>query len=139
MLPEKLFDKIGKIMDADYPAGPIIDKLSKEGDENAFQFNKPKLEGYDYSFSGIKTSVLYFLQKEVKKNPEFVKENLNNLCASVQKNIIDILLKKLEKAADDYGVKEIAIAGGVSANSKLRSALQELSEKKRMELLHTEI
>ena len=83
--------------------------------------------------------MLYFLQKEIKKNPDFVKENLNDLCASVQKNIIDILLKKLEKAADDYGVKEIAIAGGVSANSKLRSALKRAFREKRMELLHSEI
>jgi N6-L-threonylcarbamoyladenine synthase len=79
------FDKIGKIFDLDYPAGPIIDRLAKEGNPDAFKFNKPKLENYDYSFSGIKTSVLYFIQKEVRKNPDFIKENLNDLCASVQK------------------------------------------------------
>lgn len=123
------FDKIGKIMDLDYPAGPIIDKLSKNGDANAFQFNKPKLENYDYSFSGLKTSVLYFLQKELKKNPNFIKDNLENLCASVQKTIIDILMLKLEKAAKDFGVHEVAIAGGVSANSGLRTAMQERAEK----------
>ena len=123
------FDKIGKIMDLDYPAGPIIDKLAKLGDENAFTFGKPKLENYDYSFSGIKTSVLYFLQKQLKENPNFIKENIENLCASVQKTIIDVLMKKLEKAAKDYNVKEVAIAGGVSANSGLRKAMQDNVEK----------
>ena len=123
------FDKIGKIMDLDYPAGPIIDKLAKLGDENAFTFGKPKLENYDYSFSGIKTSVLYFLQKQLKENPNFIKENVENLCASVQKTIVDVLMQKLEKAAKDYDVKEVAIAGGVSANSGLRNAMQKNVEK----------
>ena len=113
------FDKIGKIMGLDYPAGPIIDKLAKLGNPDAFTFGKPKLENYDYSFSGIKTSVLYFLQKQLKENPNFIQENVENLCASVQKTIIDVLMKKLEKAAKDYDVKEVAIAGGVSANSGL--------------------
>ena len=90
------FDKIGKIMGLDYPAGPIIDKLAKLGNPDAFTFGKPKLENYDYSFSGIKTSVLYFLQKQLKENPYFIKENVENLCASVQKTIIDVLMKKLE-------------------------------------------
>ncbi len=123
------FDKIGKIFDLDYPAGPIVDRLAKEGDENTFKFNKPRLELYNYSFSGIKTSVLYFIQKEIKKNPDFIKDNLNNLCASVQKSIIDILMDKLEKAATDYDIKEVAIAGGVSANSRLRKAMQENAER----------
>ncbi|MCU7598398.1 tRNA (adenosine(37)-N6)-threonylcarbamoyltransferase complex transferase subunit TsaD [Riemerella anatipestifer] len=123
------FDKIGKIFDLDYPAGPIIDKKSQNGNPNAFTFNKPKLEGYDYSFSGIKTSVLYFIQKELKKNPQFVNENIDDLCASVQKNIIEILMTKLEKAASDLGIKEIAIAGGVSANSALRQAMRENEQK----------
>ena len=118
------FDKIGKIMGLDYPAGPIIDKLAKLGNPDAFTFGKPKLENYDYSFSGIKTSVLYFLQKQLKENPNFIQENVENLCASVQKTIIDVLMKKLEKAAKDYDVKEVAIAGGVSANSGLREAMQ---------------
>lgn len=117
------FDKIGKIFDLDYPAGPIIDKLSKKGSENSFKFNKPRLENYDYSFSGIKTSVLYFIQKEVKKNPNFIEENLENLCASVQKTIVEILMDKLEKASKDFGITEVAIAGGVSANSGLREAM----------------
>ena len=125
------FDKIGKIMGLDYPAGPIIDKLAKLGNPDAFTFGKPKLENYDYSFSGIKTSVLYFLQKQLKENPNFIKENVENLCASVQKTIIDVLMKKLEKAAKDYDVKEVAIAGGVSANSGLREAMQNNVEKLR--------
>ncbi len=122
------FDKIGKIFNLDYPAGPIIDKLAKEGNENSYKFNKPKLEFYNYSFSGIKTSVLYFVQKELKKNPNFIKENLNNLCASVQKCIVEILMEKLEKAAKDFGIHEIAIAGGVSANSALRNAMKANTE-----------
>ncbi len=123
------FDKIGKIMGLDYPAGPIIDKVAKLGNPDAFTFGKPKLENYDYSFSGIKTSVLYFLQKQLKENPNFIQENVENLCASVQKTIIDVLMKKLEKAAKDYDVKEVAIAGGVSANSGLREAMQKNVEK----------
>ena len=123
------FDKTGKILNLDYPAGPIIDKLAKEGNPKAFQFNKPKMDGFDYSFSGLKTSILYFIQKEEKKNPNFIEENLNDICASVQKTIIDILMDKLEKAAVEYNVKEIAIAGGVSANSGLREAMNERVEK----------
>ncbi len=124
------FDKIGKLLDLDYPAGPIVDRLAKLGNENAFEFSKPKVAGYDYSFSGVKTSVLYFVQKERKQNPNFTSENLNDLCASVQKTIVDTLMMKLEKAALDYGINEIAIAGGVSANSGLRSAMLTNAEKK---------
>ncbi len=123
------FDKIGKIFDLDYPAGPIVDRLAKNGNPEAFRFNKPKLDAYNYSFSGIKTSVLYFVQKEVKKNPQFIAENLNDLCASVQKAIVEILMEKLEKAAHDFGINEIAIAGGVSANSALRQAMINNREK----------
>lgn len=123
------FDKIGKILNLDYPAGPIIDKLSKDGNPDAFKFNKPRLENYDYSFSGIKTSVLYFIQKEVQKNPKFIKGNLNDLCASVQKCIVEILMNKLEKATKELNINEIAIAGGVSANSALRAAMQNNNEK----------
>lgn len=123
------FDKIGKIFDLDYPAGPIIDKLAKNGDPNAFTFNKPRLEKYDYSFSGVKTSVLYFIQKEIKKNPDFVKENIENLSASVQKTIVETLMNKLEKASKDYNIQHIAIAGGVSANSGLREAMKKNEEK----------
>ena len=123
------FDKIGKILKLDYPAGAIIDKLAKNGNENAFKFNKPKVDDYQYSFSGIKTSVLYFIQKEVQKNPDFIAENLEDLCASVQKCLVEILMDKLEKAAKDLGINEIAIAGGVSANSGLRNAMKENEEK----------
>lgn len=124
------FDKIGKIFDLDYPAGPIIDRLAKEGNPDAFAFNKPKMEGYNYSFSGVKTSVLYFIQKQIKENPNFIKENLNDLCASVQKTIVEVLMKKLEKAAKEFNINQIAIAGGVSANSGLRAAMLENAEKK---------
>ncbi len=123
------FDKIGKIFGLDYPAGPIVDRLAKTGNADAFKFNKPRLENYDYSFSGIKTSVLYFIQKEVKKNPEFIKKNLADLCASVQKSIIEILMLKVQKAAKDLNIHEVAIAGGVSANSGLREAMQQNAEK----------
>lgn len=123
------FDKIGKIFELDYPAGPIIDKLAKNGDGNSFKFNKPRLENYDYSFSGVKTSVLYFIQKELQKNPDFIKENIENLCASVQKTIVEVLMNKLEKAAKELNINEIAIAGGVSANSGLRNAMEINREK----------
>ena len=119
------FDKIGKIFGLDYPAGPIVDRLAKEGNPDAFTFSKPRLEHYNYSFSGIKTSVLYFIQKEVRKNPHFIEENLKDLCASVQKAIVGILMEKLEKAAHDLNIREVAIAGGVSANSGLRNAMKE--------------
>ena len=122
------FDKIGKIFGLDYPAGPIIDKLSKDGDANAFQFNKPRLDEFNYSFSGIKTSVLYFIQKEIKKNPHFIKENLHDLCASVQRTLVEILMNKLEKVAFDLNINEVGIAGGVSANSGLREAMQKNAE-----------
>lgn len=128
------FDKIGKIFNLDYPAGPIIDRLAKEGNLKAFEFGKPKLEAYNYSFSGVKTSVLYFVQKELKKNPDFVKENLNDLCASVQATIISVLMKKLEKAAADFNINQIAIAGGVSANSALRNAMLANVERKGWEV-----
>ena len=123
------FDKIGKIFGLDYPAGAIIDKLTQNGNPDAFTFGRPKLEGYDYSFSGIKTSVLYFVQKELQKNPNFITENLSDLCASVQKTIVDTLMNKIQKAVKDLGIKEVAIAGGVSANSELRKAMQNNAEK----------
>lgn len=123
------FDKIGKIFGLDYPAGPIVDRLSKNGNAEAFQFNKPRIENYNYSFSGIKTSVLYFIQKEVTKNQDFIKENLKDLCSSVQKTLVEILMNKLEKAAKDLNINEVAIAGGVSANSGLREAMQKNTAK----------
>lgn len=123
------FDKIGKLFGLDYPAGPIVDKLAKTGDPHAFTFSKPKMDGYDYSFSGVKTSVLYFIQKELKKDLEFISKNLSDLCASVQKTITETLMLKLEKAAAEYQISEVAIAGGVSANSGLREAMLTNKEK----------
>lgn len=128
------FDKIGKIFDLDYPAGPIVDRLAKTGNPNAFQFNKPRIDNYNYSFSGIKTSVLYFIQKEVQKNPNFIQENLADLCASVQKTIVEILMDKVEKATKELGINKVAIAGGVSANSGLREAMQKSAEKLNWEI-----
>lgn len=117
------FDKSAKIMGLPYPGGPVIDKLAREGNPHAFQFSKPQLQDYDYSFSGLKTSILYFLQKQVKDDPEFVEKHKEDLCASIQETIMQILFDKLEKAAADTGIKHIAIAGGVSANSALREKL----------------
>ena len=121
------FDKTGKILGLDYPAGPIIDKLAKLGTPK-FEFPEPQIPDLNFSFSGLKTSILYFLQKQVKENPNFIAENLNDICASVQSRIISILMKKLKKSARETGIKEVAIAGGVSANSGLRAALQQAGD-----------
>ncbi len=117
------FDKTAKLLGLPYPGGPLIDKYAALGNENTFTFSKPTLPEYNYSFSGLKTSILYFLQKKEKENPGFVAENLNDICASVQKSIIDILFHKLIKASKDLKINQIAIAGGVSANSGVRKAL----------------
>jgi N6-L-threonylcarbamoyladenine synthase len=124
------FDKTAKILGLPYPGGPIVDKYAQLGDENKFSFSKPQIKNYDYSFSGLKTSILYFIQKEVIKNTRFIDEEMNHICASVQKSILDILFHKLEKVALDLNIKEIAIAGGVSANSGLRNRLQKVGEVK---------
>lgn len=116
------FDKTGKLLGLPYPAGPLVDKYAKQG-EPVYAFTEPKVEGLDFSFSGLKTSILYFLKKELKSNPNFIEENIHNICASVQDRIISILMNKLKKAAQETGITEIAIAGGVSANSGLRNAL----------------
>ncbi|MEZ5057904.1 MAG: hypothetical protein R2879_12800 [Saprospiraceae bacterium] len=116
------FDKTGKMLGLEYPAGPIIDKLARSG-KPVFEFPEPDIKGFDFSFSGLKTSILYFLKKEIKENPDFIKDNLEDICASVQDRIVTILIKKLEKAALEHQIKELAIAGGVSANSGLRTAL----------------
>ena len=123
------FDKCAKIMGLPYPGGPWIDRLAKEGNAEAFQFSKPHIPDYNYSFSGLKTSFLYFLRDHLKENPDFIEQNKADLCASLQKTIIDILINKLKKAAKDLGVKEIAVAGGVSANSGLRDALIDLGKR----------
>jgi len=125
------FDKTAKILGFPYPGGPMIDKYAKEGDSTKFEFSKPNMEGYNYSFSGLKTSILYFIQKQEKLNSDFIQENLADLCASIQKSIIDILFVKLIKASNDLGIKQIAIAGGVSANSGLRSELNRIGNLKK--------
>lgn len=123
------FDKTGKMLGLGYPAGPLIDRHAREGRADRFEFPEPAVPGLNFSFSGLKTSVLYFLRKEVAANPDFVAENLNDICASVQSTIVTILMKKLRKAARQTGIREIAIAGGVSANSGLRQALSEWGER----------
>lgn len=125
------FDKSAKLLGLPYPGGPLIDQYAKEGNPNRFQFSTSRMPGYDYSFSGLKTSILYFVQDACKENPNFVEENLHDLCASIQKTIVDYLLKNLEAAAKENGIKHIGIAGGVSANSLLRSRVAELAEKQR--------
>ena len=122
------FDKAAKLLGLPYPGGPLIDKYAKEGNPNRFEFPMVEMQGLNYSFSGIKTAFLYFLQKETKKNTNFVEENLADICASLQNILIKILLQKLRKASREYKIKEIAIAGGVSANSGLRSEIQKLGE-----------
>lgn len=117
------FDKCGKMMGLGYPAGPIIDKLAKSGDPHKFKFTKPKVKGLDFSFSGLKTAVLYFLQKQKKENPKFVEENLEDICASFQQTVVNILMDKLKLAVKQTGINRIAIGGGVSANSGIRNAL----------------
>ncbi len=123
------FDKCAKVMGLGYPGGPIVDKLAKLGDADRFEFNKPNIAGYDYSFSGLKTSFLYFLRDELKNDSDFIENNKEDLCASLQKTIIDVLMKKLYKAAKDLKIKEIAVAGGVSANSGLRAAFEDYSKR----------
>ncbi len=122
------FDKAGKMLGLDYPAGPLIDKYAKEG-EAKFHFNKPKIKDLDFSFSGLKTSILYSLKKWKTEDPDFIEKNRNDLCASIQSTIIEILIDKLESAARQENIKDIAIAGGVSANSGLRQAVSLLGEK----------
>jgi len=117
------FDKCAKVFGLPYPGGPHVDKHANNGNANAFEFNKPNIKGFDYSFSGLKTSVLYFLRDQVKKNENFITENIDDLCASLQKTIVDILLKKLIQATKETGIKEIVIGGGVAANSGLRKAI----------------
>ena len=123
------FDKTAKLLDLPYPGGPLIDKYAKTGNSLAYSFPLPEMPELDFSFSGIKTSFMYFLQKQVRENPNFIQENIEDICASIQYTLVNILLKKLKKATKLTGIKEIAIAGGVSANSGLRTSLLELGEK----------
>jgi N6-L-threonylcarbamoyladenine synthase len=123
------FDKSAKILGLPYPGGPFVDKYARLGNPNAFEFSKPKMADLNFSFSGLKTGILYFIQKKVKENPNFIEENLNDICASVQRSIVEILFDKLEKAFELTGIKHIAIAGGVSANSEIRETLKATEEK----------
>ena len=117
------FDKTAKILGLPYPGGPLIDKFAKEGNPNAFKFPEPQIPALDFSFSGLKTSILYFVRDQVKADPDFIGNNMNDICASVQNRIVTILLNKLKKAAAEYKINRVAIAGGVSANSGLRTGL----------------
>lgn len=120
------FDKAAKIIGLPYPGGPLIDRHAKEGDVTKFKFSDAHLQGYDYSFSGIKTSFLYFIQNNLQKNENFIVENLNDICASYQHHLITVLLKNVVKALKETGIKHLAIAGGVSANSELRKKIKDL-------------
>lgn len=124
------FDKCAKMLDLGYPGGPVIDRLAKEGDPSRFRFAKPSIPGLDFSFSGIKTSLLYFLRDSLKEDPEFIEKNKNDLCASFQKDLIDILMKKLVKATGQTGIRQIVAGGGVAANSALRAAITSEGEKR---------
>ncbi len=129
------FDKCAKVMGLPYPGGPHVDRLAQTGDPLKFEFSRPRVQGLDYSFSGLKTNFLYFLRDRLKENENFIDENLNDLCASIQYTIVEILLSKLKRAAKETGVKEITVAGGVSANSGLRNALKENAHKYRWNLV----
>jgi len=127
------FDKTAKILGLPYPGGPVIDKLAADGDSSRFSFSHPNIPGLDYSFSGLKTSILYFIRDELKKDPEFIEKNKHDLCASIQATITDILIAKLKHAVDKigdmgYGIVDVAIAGGVSANSALRKSLKKAAD-----------
>jgi N6-L-threonylcarbamoyladenine synthase len=127
------FDKSAKLLGLPYPGGPFVDKLAKLGDPEKFTFSKPRIAGFDYSFSGLKTSILYFLRDQQKENTAFIEENKNDLCASIQKSIVDILMDKLIKASHETGIKRIALAGGVSANSGLRDRVGLEADKRKWE------
>ena len=119
------FDKCAKVMGLGYPGGPVVNRLANEGNPKAFTFSKPNVPGYDYSFSGLKTSFLYTLRDELEENPNFIEERKADLCASLQATVIDILMKKLRQAAKDLGIRQVAVAGGVSANTGLRDAFHD--------------
>jgi N6-L-threonylcarbamoyladenine synthase len=121
-------DKTSKILGLPYPGGPMIDKYARIGNPDAYQFPEPQIPGLNFSFSGLKTAILYFIRDNTKLNPNFVQDNIADICASVEKRIVTILLNKLKKAAQQYGVKDVALAGGVSANTGLRNGLKQLGE-----------
>lgn len=123
------YDKSAKILGLPYPGGPLIDKYAQLGNPNTFKFTKPKVKDLNFSFSGLKTGILYFIQKKLKENPHFIEENLNDICASIQKTIVEILFDKIKKAVKITGINQVAIAGGVSANSAIRKTLKDAEEK----------
>jgi len=123
------FDKSAKLMGLPYPGGPLIDKYAQLGNPHAFAFPKPKVDGLNFSFSGLKTSILYFLQRETQKDADFVSKNINDICASVQYTILEILMDKLQMAVDQTGIRQVAIGGGVAANSGIRQRLKDAEEK----------
>ncbi len=133
------FDKCAKIMGLGYPGGPIIDKYAKTGNAFAYKFAKPRIKDLDFSFSGLKTSFLYFLRDRLKEDPDFIENNKENLCASLQKTIIDILIDKVKKAIKQTGVKSFSIAGGVSANSGLREAVSSLGDELKIDVYAPEL
>jgi len=133
------FDKCAKVMGLPYPGGPEIDRLAAEGNPEAFRFAKPRIQGLNFSFSGLKTSFLYFLRDRVKEDEDFIQNNLNDLAASLQSTIIEILIGKLVRASKETGISEIGIAGGVSANSGLRRAVEKEAAKRRWNLFLPEL
>jgi len=133
------FDKTAKLLGLPYPGGPLIDQYAQEGDPKKFHFPEPQIEGLNFSFSGVKTSILYFLQKQLKTDPDFISKHLPDICASAQYCIVNILLHKLKKASLQTGIKTICLAGGVSANKGLRNAMQEMAEKYQWKLFIPEM
>lgn len=123
------FDKCAKVMGLGYPGGPVVDRLAKEGDPHAFHFTKPRISGYDYSFSGLKTSFLYTLRDNLERDPDFIDKNKEDLCASLQETVVELLMEKLERAAKDLNIDQVGVAGGVSANSRLRRAFVDYGER----------
>ena len=128
------FDKTAKILNLPYPGGPLIDQYAQEGDPKAYKFPEPQIPALDFSFSGLKTAILYRIQAEEEKNPRFLEEKMADICASVQQRIVSILLNKLKKAMDQTGIRQVAIAGGVSANSGLRKSLLDMGKRHRWEV-----
>ena len=123
------FDKCAKVMGLGYPGGPVVDRLAKEGAPHAFHFAKPRISGYDYSFSGLKTSFLYTLRDNLERDPDFIDKNKEDLCASLQETVVELLMEKLERAAKDLNIDQVGVAGGVSANSRLRRAFVDYGER----------
>ena len=123
------FDKSAKILGLPYPGGPLVDKYAQLGNPKAYPFTKPKVPGLDFSFSGLKTQILYFVQKQAAENPDFIQENMNDICASIQHTIINILMDKIKMAVKETGITQVAIGGGVSANSGIRNTLKEAEKK----------